>query len=92
MRYYFDIRDDFLAVSDGYGSEYASLEAARKEAIVTLTSIARDVFTAKGSHVTVTVRSQDGPLFEMTVTLDRKEFGRSNPRKDARSLPNGHEP
>lgn len=75
MRYYFDIRDDFFAVSDGEGTEYISLEAARKEAIVTVTSIARDVFTAKGSQVTVTVRSEDGPLFEMTVTLGRKEFG-----------------
>ncbi|TYL89117.1 hypothetical protein FXB40_36595 [Bradyrhizobium rifense] len=75
MRYYFDIRDDFLAVSDGEGAEYASVEAARKEAIVTVTSIARDVFTSRGSQVTVTVRSEDGPLFEMTVTLGRKEFG-----------------
>jgi hypothetical protein len=75
MRYYFDVRDDFVAVSDGEGTKYASREAARKEAIVTATSIARDVFTANGSQVTLTVRSEDGPLFEMTVTLVRKEFG-----------------
>jgi len=75
MRYYFDIRDDLLAVSDGEGTEYASLEAARKEAIIAVTSIARDVFTAKGSQVTVTVRNEQGPLFEMTVTLDCKEIG-----------------
>ncbi len=75
MRYYFDIRDDFLAVSDDEGAEHASVEAARKEAIATLTSIARDVFASKGSQVTVTVRTEDGPLFEMTVTLGLKELG-----------------
>ena len=75
MRYYFDIQDDFFAVSDDEGTEYASIEAARKEAIVTATSIARDVFTSKGSRVMVVVRSEDRPLFEMTVTLGRQEFG-----------------
>jgi hypothetical protein len=75
MRYYFDIQDDFLAVSDSEGTEYSSLEVATREAIVTATSIARDVFTAKGSQVTLTVRSQDRALFEMTVRLARKEFG-----------------
>jgi hypothetical protein len=74
MRYYFDIRDDFLALSDEEGTEYASLEAAGNDAIVTATSIARDVFTANGSRVTLTVRREDGPVFEMTLTFSRKEF------------------
>jgi uncharacterized protein DUF6894 len=75
MRYYFDIQDDFLAVCDGEGTEYPSVEAARKEAIITATSIAKDVFTSKGSRVMVTVRSENKRLFEMTVTLGRREFG-----------------
>jgi len=77
MRYFFDIRDDFLALPDEEGAEHASLEAARKEAIVTATSIARDVFTANGSQVTVTVRGEDGPVFELTVALSRKELRRT---------------
>ena len=43
MRYYFDIQDDFFSVSDDEGTEYASIEAAKREAIVTATSIAKDV-------------------------------------------------
>jgi hypothetical protein len=74
MRYYFDIQDDFVAVSDSEGTEYDSLEVATREAIVAVTSIARDVFTSKGAQVTLTVRSEDRPLFEMTVRLDRKEL------------------
>lgn len=74
MRYFFDIRDDFFAVCDSVGTEYSSIEAARKEAIVTATSIAKDVFTSKGSRVAIIVRTEDRPLFEMTVTLGRKEF------------------
>jgi hypothetical protein len=75
MRYYFDIEDDFLAVSDSEGTEYASLEVATREAIIAATSIARDVFTSKGSQVTLTVRDEDRPLFEMTVRLARREIG-----------------
>ncbi|RXT36367.1 DUF6894 family protein [Bradyrhizobium betae] len=74
MRYYFDIADDFLAVSDSEGTEYASLEVATKEAIIAVTSIARDVFTSKGSQVTVTVRNEDRPLFEMTVRMARRQL------------------
>jgi len=74
MRYYFDIQDDFVAVADSEGSEYRSLEVATREAIAAVTSIARDVFTSQGAQVTLTVRSEDKPLFEMTVRLDRKEL------------------
>ncbi|MFB6452816.1 DUF6894 family protein [Bradyrhizobium tunisiense] len=70
----FDIEDDFLSVSDSEGTEYANLEVATKEAIVTVTSIARDVFTSKGSQVTVTVRSQNRPLLQMTVRLAHKRL------------------
>lgn len=75
MRYFFDIEDDFLAVSDSEGTEYANLEVATREAIIAATSIARDVFTSKGSQVTVTVRNEERPLFEMTVRMARKELG-----------------
>ncbi|WP_456683338.1 DUF6894 family protein [Bradyrhizobium sp. S3.14.4] len=39
MRYYFDIQDDFVAVSDSEGTEYGSLEVATREAIAAVTSI-----------------------------------------------------
>lgn len=48
MRYYFDVEDDFLAVSDSEGTEYAGLEPATREAIIAATSIARDVFNVEG--------------------------------------------
>ncbi|MCK1598495.1 MULTISPECIES: DUF6894 family protein [unclassified Bradyrhizobium] len=75
MRYYFDIQDDFLAVSDSEGIEYGSLEVVTKEAIIAATSIGRDVFTSKGSQVTLTVRDEHRPLFEMTLRMTRKELG-----------------
>jgi hypothetical protein len=73
MRFYFDIQDDFYIASDDAGGDFPSVEAARREAVTVATSIARDLFMANGSQVTVTVRDDVKPLWQMTVTLTRKD-------------------
>jgi hypothetical protein len=73
MRYYFDIRDDFYAVSDADGGDFATVDEARREAIAIAVSIARDVFNASGSQLTVTVRDEVKPLLELTLTLSHND-------------------
>jgi hypothetical protein len=74
MRFFFDIRDDFFAASDEDGTEFPDVEGAKKEAIAMGTSIARDVFTSKGSKVVVTVRTADKPVFQVRVILEREDM------------------
>jgi hypothetical protein len=74
MRFYFDIRDDFYALTDTDGLVCPDVESAKKEAISAATSIARDVFEAKGSQVVVSVRDEVKLLFEMTVTLKQNDL------------------
>ena len=74
MRYYFDVRDDFYSAEDEKGEELADVDAARREAVRVATSIAGDVFGADGSSITVRVRDQVQPLFELRVSLSRREL------------------
>jgi hypothetical protein len=72
MRYFFDIRDDFYAANDDDGAEFSDPATARREAVKVATSIAEDIFTAHGSQIAVTVRDNEGPLFEIIVNLKTK--------------------
>ena len=74
MRVYFDIKDDFFAAVDAEGAELPGLEAAEREAIAMATSVARDVFSSRGTEVLVTVRNDKQPLFELRVTAARKDM------------------
>jgi hypothetical protein len=74
MRYFFDIRDDFYSAEDMDGEELPGIDAAHKEAIKVATSIAGDLFVAKGSEITVTVRDEQRPLFAVSVNLSRKDL------------------
>ena len=74
MRFYFDIHDDFYSSPDRDGGDFPNVQAAWIEAVTVATSIARDVFTAKGTQVTVSVRDDIQPLFEMTLTLTSKKL------------------
>ena len=77
-RFFFDSADDNLLVRDEQGEEHADLAAARKEAIVTAASIAKDLFVrGEGTRATVTVRDADGAAFEAQVTLQETDWVRS---------------
>src|SRR3569833_3410503 len=72
MRYFFVIRYDFFSADDDTGEDLPSNDAARREAVKTATSVASDLFITNGSEVRVIVRSEQGPLLEVTVKLTIK--------------------
>ncbi|WLB24120.1 DUF6894 family protein [Bradyrhizobium japonicum] len=74
MRYFFDIRDDFYSADDADGEELSGIDAAHREAVKVATSIAGDVFVAEGFEITVTVRDEERPIFEVSVNLNRKDL------------------
>jgi len=78
MRYFFDIRDDFYAAVDDQGQELTDPDAARREAVKLAISIARDVFAADGAEITVTTRSEEQSLFDVTVTLRTRDLRDDN--------------
>jgi hypothetical protein len=69
MRFYFDIADDFYSALDHEGTDLGAVEAARLHATDIATSVARDVVTANGSQVVVTVRDETESLFDVTLTV-----------------------
>jgi hypothetical protein len=75
MRFYFDIRDDFYSATDHDGVNLPTVDAARKEGSDIAASIARDLFRSSGSRVVVTVRNDERPVFELTLTLTQEDFG-----------------
>lgn len=78
MRYFFDVRDDFYAAVDDQGSELTDHDAARREAVRLATSIAPDVFAADGAEITVTIRSEEQSLFDVSVTLRTRNLREDN--------------
>jgi hypothetical protein len=91
MRYYFDIRDDFLAVSDGDVSEYASLEGATKEAIVTGDLDSQGRIHCKGIAGDRNRKKPGRAIIRNGRNTRPERVWSKQSKKDARSLPNGHE-
>ena len=70
-RYYFDIDDDQYSIADFHGADFSGPEAAKKEAIIIATSIARDMFpSGGGAKVSVSVRDEEERLFTATVAME----------------------
>jgi len=69
MRFYFDVHDEIYSAVDNDGTTLHQVEDARKKANQIATAIARDVFDANGSKISVTVRDQNKILFVMTISL-----------------------
>jgi hypothetical protein len=73
-RYFFDIEDDQLSFVDTEGSELADLDAAKREAITTASSIAKDLFTVGASEsVVITLRQGSTIIFKASVRLSLAE-------------------
>lgn len=74
-RYYFDLRNEEVAIDDE-GVELANAEAAQTEAARSLTDLARDaVRTAKdlkNLNVAVEVRDDAGPVMRAELALQIK--------------------
>ena len=70
-RFHFDISEDDHFTRDDDGREFEDVNAARREAVETGASIARDYFIAgKVEHVVINVREEDAPLLKISITLE----------------------
>ena len=73
-RFHFDISEDNHFTRDDEGQEFADVKAARKEAVETGASLARDSFmTGSGDHVVINVREDGAPRLKVSITLDIEE-------------------
>lgn len=73
-RFHFDISEDHHFIPDDEGKEFADADAARKEAVETVASIARDAFiSGSADHVMVDVREDHARFLKISITLDVEE-------------------
>ncbi|MDN5001511.1 DUF6894 family protein [Bradyrhizobium sp. GCM10027634] len=75
-RFHFDIREDSRLIPDEDGQNFASVDVARKEAMLTGASIAREAFVAgSADHVVVDVREDEhAPCLKISITLEVEEL------------------
>jgi hypothetical protein len=80
-RFHFDISENNQFIRDDEGLEFKDVKAARKEAVETGASIARDSFvTGSGDHIVVNVRSDGTPLLKISITLDVEDTAHASDR------------
>ena len=75
-RFHFDIHEDSRLIADEDGQNFASVDVARKEAMLTGASIAREAFVAgSADHVVVDVREDEhAPCLKISITLEVEEL------------------
>lgn len=70
-RFHFDIQEDHHLVRDDEGRDFADATAARKEAVETGASIARDAFmSGSADHVVIDVREDQTTLVKISITMN----------------------
>jgi hypothetical protein len=73
-RFHFHIRENGRLIPDDDGQEFVDGDDARKEAVATGASIARDAFIAGSAHrVVVDVHEEGAPFLKISITLDVEE-------------------
>jgi len=80
MRYFFDIRDGTDVAMDHTGVELPTDEAAKMQATLALTEMARDSLPADGNerNLSIHVRTADGPRFDVFLDYEVQMSG-ANP-------------
>jgi uncharacterized protein with GYD domain len=79
-RFHFDIQENDHLIRDDEGRDFADATAARKEAVETGASIARDAFMAgSADHVVIDVRKDDASLLKISITLEVEDTAHSAP-------------
>ncbi|MGY4236004.1 hypothetical protein ACVIIW_004951 [Bradyrhizobium sp. USDA 4449] len=75
-RFHFDIHEDSRLIADEDGQNLADVGVARKEAMLTGASIAREAFlTGSADHVVVDVREDEhAPCLKISITLEVEEL------------------
>lgn len=79
-RYHFDIHEnDRLIPDESGGQDFLNVAGARKEAMLTGASIARDAFVSgSADHVVVDVREDEqAPCLKISITLEVEESAES---------------
>ena len=71
-RFHFDVHEDGHLFRDEDGQDFANVDVARQEAVLTGTSIARDAFVAgSADHVVVDVREDEhAPCLKVSIKLE----------------------
>jgi dTDP-4-dehydrorhamnose 3,5-epimerase-like enzyme len=73
-RFHFHIQENGRLIRDDEGQEFAGAVEARKEAVETGASIARDAFISGSAYrVIVDVREEEAPFLKVSITLDVEE-------------------
>jgi hypothetical protein len=72
MKFYFDIRDGGELTEDDAGVELPDFHAARLQATIALTDMARDYLPRDGDQrsLAIRVRTADGPQFDVTLDYE----------------------
>ena len=73
-RFHFDIHENGSLIPDDDGRDFVDEDDARKEAVLTGASIARDAFIAGSAHrIVVSVREKGAPFLKISITLEVEE-------------------
>ena len=73
-KFHFDVHENGRVIPDEDGQNLANENDARKEAVMTGASIARDAFVAgSAQHVVVDVREEGAPILKVSITLEVEE-------------------
>ncbi|MFT4117541.1 DUF6894 family protein [Bradyrhizobium sp.] len=73
-RFHFDIHENGRLIPDDDGRDFVDEDDARKEAVLTGASIARDAFIAGSAHrIVVNVREEGSPFLKVSITLEVEE-------------------
>ena len=69
--FHFDIQEDDRLIRDDEGKDFVDATAARREAVETGVSIARDAFMSRSAdHVVIDVREDQARLVKISITMD----------------------
>lgn len=81
MRYYFDVDDGVDLSRDEAGIDLPDDAAAKLQATIALTEIARDSLPSDGNerYLTIYVRTDEGPVFDVSLDYEVQMTTRQNP-------------
>jgi len=76
MKFYFDIRDGGEFTEDDAGVDLPDLNAARLQATIALTDMARDYLPRDGDErsLGIRVRTAEGPQFDVTLDYELEDL------------------
>jgi hypothetical protein len=76
MKFYFDIRDGGELTEDDAGVDLPGVNAARLQATIALTEMARDYLPRDGDErrLAIRVRTDEGPQFDVSLDYELEDL------------------